>query len=270
MKVLALAAISTLAPLASSAADLDRALTDPTPAKGWIVTLGGSLQLGPRYDGANSAGLSFMPSLSWRKADEPEGFSAPDDGLDFALYETDRFSVGVVGSYRSGRYSSSSPRLFGLRDVPWAIEAGAFAEFWPIADKLRTRIEVRQGFYGHHGVVADVFVDWVEHIGKFTLAIGPRLSLGDASFMRRNFGVLPEEAALNGFLAAYRPGGGVKSAGLAGSAEYAWSPSWSTTLFARYDRMLDEAARSPLVSTIGQRNQFTIGVGASYSFQIGG
>ncbi|MGX1786425.1 MipA/OmpV family protein [Bosea sp. NPDC055332] len=267
--VIALTVLASGAALANDDDD-KRAVTDPTPAKGWIITLGGSFEVGPKYDGSNSAGPSFMPSISWRRAGEPAGFSAPDDGLDFALYETDRFSVGVVGSYRAGRYSGSNARLFGLRDVPWSIEAGAFAEYWLVPERLRTRIEVRQGFNGHHGVVADLSADWVERLGSFTFAVGPRLSLGSASFMRRQFGVLPYEATLNGTVAAYRPGGGAKSVGLASSVEYAWSPSFSTTLFARYDRLVGDAAKSPLVDTIGQRNQFSVGIGASYSFHVGG
>ncbi|PZR93720.1 MAG: MipA/OmpV family protein [Stutzerimonas stutzeri] len=276
-----LAGIAVLLSLANSAAsanddddddddDTKRVLTDPTPAKGWIVTLGGSFQVGPKYDGAKAFGPSFMPSLAWRRVGEPAGFSAPDDSFDYAIYDTDRFDVGVVGNYRSGRYSGSSFRLFGMRDVPWAIEAGVFAEYWVGPDRLRTRIEVRQGFNGHHGVVADLSADWVERLGSFTFAIGPRLSLGSASYMRRNFGVLPAEAALNGAIPAYKPGAGAKSVGFASSLEYTWSPSLSTTVFARYDRLVGDAGNSPLVDRLGERNQFSFGIGASYSFQVGG
>lgn len=261
--------LALLSATAAAAAEPASAPADTTPAKGWIVTLGGSLQLGPKYDGASAAGLSFMPSLSWRRVGEPEGFSAPDDSLDYALYETDRFSFGVAGSWKGGRYSSSSARLFGMRDVPWAVEAGVFAEFWPILDRLRTRVEIRQGFHGHHGVVADLSADWVERIGRFTLSAGPRLALGNASYMRRNFGVTPAESALNGLLTPYRPSGGAKSVGFAGAVEYKWSEQWSTTGFARYDRMIDEAERSPIVRTIGRRDQFTVGLGANYSFNWG-
>jgi outer membrane protein len=250
--------------------DTKRVLTDPTPAKGWIITLGGSFQFGPKYDGAKSFGPSFMPSLSWRRVGEPAGFSAPDDSFDYAIYDTDRFDIGVVGSYRSGRYSGSTYRLWGMRDVPWAVEAGVYAEYWVVPERLRTRVEVRQGFNGHHGVVADFSADWVERFGSFTFAVGPRLSLGSASYMRRNFGVLPGEAALNGMIPAYKPGAGAKSVGLASSLEYAWSPSFSTTLFARYDRLVGDAANSPIVDRLGERNQFSVGIGASYSFQVGG
>ncbi len=257
-----------LLPAAAGAGEASPALSDPTPAKGWIVTLGGTAELGPKYEGANAAGLSFMPSISWRRAGEPESFSAPDDSLDYALYETDRFSFGVAGTWKSGRYSSSSPRLFGMRDVPWAIEAGLFAEYWPVQSRLRTRVEVRQGFHGHHGIVADFSADWVERFGRLTLSGGPRLSLGNASYMRRNFGVSLSEAMINPLLAPYSPSGGAKSLGVATALDYAWSEQWSTTLFARYDRMIDQAESSPLVRAVGQRDQVTVGLGASYFFRL--
>lgn len=255
---------------AAHAADPAPVLLDPTPAKGWIITLGASLQFEPAYEGAKHLGFSGMPSLSWRRVGEPEGFSAPDDGLDFALYETDRFQIGVVGDFKSGRYSGSERKFFGLRDVPWTIQAGVFAEYWLIPERWRVRAEVKQGFHGHHGIVADLSSDWVERIGRFTLSAGPRLSLGNASFMNRNFGISPAEAALNGLYWPYRAGGGAKSAGAAAAVSYAWSETWSTTVFARYDRLLDEAANSPLVRVNGSPNQATIGVSVNYSFQIGG
>lgn len=269
MRTLSVSCLGLLFATMANAEEATPALNDPTPAKGWIITLGGTLQLGPKYEGSSSMGPSFMPSLSWRRVGEAPGFSAPDDSLDLALYETDRFSFGVVGAFQGGRYSGSNNRLFGLRDVPWTIEAGVFAEYWPILERLRTRIEVRQGFHGNHGVVADLSADWVERFGRLTLSGGPRLSLGTASYMRRNFGITLQESLANGYLAAYRPSGGVKSIGAAAALEYTWSEQWSTTLFARYDRLAKEAADSPLVRTIGQRDQVTVGIGANYSFQIG-
>lgn len=265
---MALAALLSAGP--AFAADPAPSLLANEPASGWIVTLGATGQIGPKYDGASKAGFSGMPSLSWRRIGEDAGFSAPDDSLDYALYETKVFSFGPVASFRSGRYSGIDSKLFGLRDVPWTVEVGAFAEFWPIEDRLRTRVEVRQGFHGHHGVVADLSVDWVEKFGDFTLSGGPRLSLGDKAFMRRNFGVSAGESALNGWLAPFAAKGGVKSAGVGAALDYRWSPIWTTTVFAKYDRLLGDADRSPIVRVLGQRDQVTFGVGATYSFKIGG
>jgi outer membrane protein len=252
------------------AADRANPVLSPEPASGWIVTLGGSAEVGPKYDGASKAGFSAMPSLSWRRANEPAGFSAPDDGLDYALFETNVFSFGPVASLRAGRYSGTDFKLYGLRDVPWTIEAGAFVEFWPIEDRLRTRMEVRQGFHGHHGIVADLSADWVEKFGRFTLSGGPRLSLGNSSFMGKYFSVSAGEALVNNWLTPFRAKGGVRAAGVGAALEYQWSPTWTTTVFGKYEHLLGDAADSPIVRVLGQRDQFSIGVGATYSFRIGG
>lgn len=269
MRSIGLASFFLCCSIGARAADAVPAPISPPAPAGWIVTIGMFGQMGPRYDGSKTAGFGVVPSLDWRRVGEPEGFSAPDDGLDYSLYENGSFSVGVVGDLRAGRYSRASNRLFGLRDVPWTLEAGAFAEYWPIKDRLRTRIEIRQGLNGHHGIVADMSVDWVERFSGFTFAVGPRMSLGDSRFMRRNFGVTVEEAAINGYLAAYQPDGGMKSIGVASSLAYRWSETWSTGVFARYDYLMGDAARSSLVKSLGQREQLTIGMGATYSFTIG-
>lgn len=237
---------------------------------GWIVTLGGVSVLGPKYDGASKAGFSYTPSISWRRVGDPDGFSSPDDSLYFSLSDSRSFSFDVVLAYKPGRYASSTPRLYGLRDLPWTVEAGVFAEYWPILYRLRTRVEVRQGIFGKFGLVADVSADWVSRFDRFTFSLGPRLSIGDAMYMRRNFGVSPQEAVINGLTPPYNPHAGVKSAGLLSALEYAWSPAWRTSILARYDRMTGPAVHSPLVREIGQRNQFSIGAGMTYSFQIGG
>ena len=245
-------------------------LTSPVPASEWIVTLGGSIALSPRYDGAPRYSVWGMPSISVRRADEAEGFSAPDDGLDFALISGERYAIGPVFTLRGGRYRSSNHDLNGLRDVPWTIESGVFAEYWPIKDRLRMRIEVRHGFRGRaDGFVGDLSVDWVERIGDFTISGGPRASLADSDYMDANFGVLPTEAALNRRVWAYDPGPGLKAVGFETAVAYRWSPTVSTTAFARYDRLVRDAAASPVVTRLGSRNQVTVGTEFTYSFAVG-
>jgi MipA family protein len=263
------AAIISLAGLPASAADVPSP-TSPTPASGWIVTLGLSPSLGPRYDGAKLTGFTGSPVFDLRRADEPKGFSSPDDGFDVTLFSNDQFAVGPVFNLRGGRYRSADHSLYGVRDVPWTIEGGVFAEFWPIPDRLRMRAEVRHGFRGRaDGFVGDFSVDWVQHVGRFTLSGGPRVSVADADYMDANFGVLPSEAQANGHITAFDAGPSGKSVGLAAALAYDWSAAWSTTAFVRYDRLIDDAAKSPIVKQFGSRDQFTVGTVVTYSFTVG-
>ena len=164
------------------------------------------------------------------------------------------------------RSLSDDAALIGLRDIPWSIEGGVFIEYWPIIDHLRTRAELRQGFNGRQGFVADLAADWVEKFGHMTLSGGPRLSLADGTYMDTNFGITPAEAIANGGVPAFNPTAGLKSVGIGAALKYDWSDTWATTGFVKYDRLVDDAARSPIVQVLGDKDQFTLGAEVTYSF----
>lgn len=262
--VLPLAAVAADPPAERATAS---ALLDPAAVSTWIVTLGGTVQYGPRYEGARSRGFSGVPSISWRRPGEPEKFSAPDDAFDLALVSAGRFEAGLAGAYRGPRSARAIPELKGLRSREWALEVGGFADCWLIDDMLRTRLEVKRGVRGHFGFTADLGADYVRRFGAWTFSLGPRLALGDARFMRTYYGVSATEAA-GGAVPAYSPRRGARFAGVL--ASLAWKPTadWRLSSFVRYDRMLGEALSSPLVADLGRRNQFTVGLGAERSFQI--
>jgi outer membrane scaffolding protein for murein synthesis (MipA/OmpV family) len=252
------------APVAS-AADL---FVTSNPQNIWLITLGDQLTYSPQYPGSRKYGIGAFPSFSARRFGEPEQFSAPDDSINFPLWTTDRFSFGPSGNVDMGRYLSQEPQLRGIPSIPWGPEAGGFAEFWPIIDRLRLKTEVRYGV-GYRGIIADVGGDWVERFGQFTFAVGPRLELGNAGYMRRYFGVTPSQSAANGILPPYSLGAGLKSVGVEGEVAYRWNDEWKSTLFARYDRLVDQAAKSPIVTQLGTPDQFTVGVQLEYTFRTG-
>ena len=49
----------------------------------------------------------------------------------------------------------------------------------------------------------------------------------------------------------------------------AWSPQWSTTVYAGYKRLTGDAAASPIVRGIGSPNQYSFGASATFNFNIG-
>jgi outer membrane protein len=102
-----------------------------------------------------------------------------------------------------------------------------------------------------------------------TFAIGPRLNLADARFMRLRFGVTAADNVNNPAFAAYRPGGGVYSAGAYGSLTWRYSERLAFTAHGGWERLTGRAAASPIVRQAGARDQFTAGLTASYTFQLG-
>jgi len=257
----------------SGAADLGAiSMAPPAPAstEGWIITLKGNVSFSNAWEGSKDYDFQGYPSFSFRRASEPATWGAPDDGFGIPLYENPYFSMGPVGRYDSGRYRSDDKKLFGIRDVRWTVEPGAYVEFWPIPNTLRAHVELRHGVDSRDGFIADAAVDYLVHIGQTTFAFGPRLGLGDQDMMRRDFGVSFTDAVQNGIVTPYKPSGGLRSAGLASSVTYEISKTWSTTLYGGYDRLLADAAKSPLVRKLGSPDQFEAGLSLSYSFGFSG
>jgi outer membrane protein len=60
----------------------------------------------------------------------------------------------------------------------------------------------------------------------------------------------------------------VRSVGAGTQARYFWTPQFATHAFIEYERLTGDAASSPLVEQRGTANQVTIGLGATYSFDI--
>lgn len=235
----------------------------------WIVTLGAGVALTPEFLGSGSSHFSLMPSdFGIRRAGEPAGFGAPDDGFDVSICDNGPFSVGVVGGLRDGRSRKDDSRLAGLDKVPTALDAGLFAEYWPVEDHLRTRIELRQALWGGGGLNARLAADWVQSYGPFVLSGGPRASIGDGRYMRQNFSVSAAESAANGTLPAYHAGAGLASVGANVAVRYNISPAMAVTVYDTYERLVGDAASSPITRQIGSENQNTVGINFSYAFGV--
>ncbi|GJE36498.1 outer membrane protein [Methylobacterium sp. PvP062] len=239
----------------------------PAGAQSRIVSLGVFSLYGPRYLGAERDGPFAYPTLGIRRPDEPFALDSPDDGLSFTVLDTSRLKLGPVASPRQGRDAGVDRRFAGLDHDPWAIEAGIFVDYWLLPDRLRTRAELRHGLRGRDGFALDLSADLFERTGRFTLSIGPRLGLLDAALAQLQFGVSPAASARTGFFAPYAASGGLQTVGLSSAVAYDWSDAWRTTLYGRYDRLVGDAAASTITQRLGAVDQFTAGLGITYSFR---
>jgi outer membrane scaffolding protein for murein synthesis (MipA/OmpV family) len=236
-------------------------------AEPWIVTIGGWGTLEPTFEGARTMKPAGRPIFSFRSAGSKDWLVLPNDGFDFELIETDNFRAGPVANWNWVRASNSiAPRGFRpIGSVDLSVEAGVFAEYWPM-EWIRTRAELRDSVWGGNGWIADLTSDLVWRTGTgWTITGGPRLSLADTSFMRTYYGVSPEQSLATG-LPTYLPRAGWRSVGLGQSVKYDWNPSWSTMAFVEYRHLSGPAGDSPVIDVGGTREQFTVGLGFSYNF----
>jgi outer membrane protein len=234
--------------------------------KQWTVTLGVEGGVLPTYEGSDRYMVRPFPLFDVRKAGTPPRFHAARDGFGFGLYDDGRLRIGPTAKIRFPRRESDDSDLRGL-DVDWAVEIGAFAEYW-VTPWLRARAELRHGFGGHHGIVSDLTADVVVPVTQqLTLSGGPRLTLASDKAEDPYFTITAAQAALSG-LPVYTAKGGVHSWGLGGQARYVWSPQWTTYAYFEFQRLAGDAANSPLVTQRGSPDQIQVGMGVTYSFDV--
>lgn len=239
----------------------------PSPVGDWTVTIGVGGEMKPAFEGSRSFLLNPVPIVTIRRAGTPEPFRSPRDGIGFPLLDFGGFRLGPVAKLVTERKASSRVALQGLGNVGFAVELGGFAEYFPVS-WFRTRIELRQGLGGHRGLVADFSADLIAPSWNgFTLSGGPRFSLGDGRWASRYFDVTEAQALATG-LPAFDAKGGARSVGAGALLRYRINPQWTLHGYVEYSRLLGSAAASPLVVRRGSPDQVTIGLGASYSFDL--
>jgi outer membrane protein len=265
--VAAIVAVTALAPAAVAADVFSTPDWAPGAAKDWTVTIGVEGRVLPTFEGSGRYELLPFPLFNLRPAGTPPTFSSPRDGFGFGILDTGRFRIGPAFKIKLPRNESDDGNLRGLGDVDWTLEAGAFADFWP-TEWLRTRAEVRQGIGGHHGIVSDLIADVVVPVTpQLTLSGGPRTTLATGAATSPYFSITPGQSVASG-LPVYDAGGGFYSFGAGAQARYQWSPQWATHVFVEYQRLTGGAGDSPLVTTLGSRDQIQVGLGVTYSFDM--
>jgi outer membrane protein len=239
----------------------------PSVSGTWTVTVGAGAEYKPDFEGAKRSMLSPVPIFSIRRAGSPEQFRGPRDSASIALIDFGNLRAGPAGKFVAARKANNFVELNGLGDVNAAVELGGFVEYFPV-DWLRTRAEVRQGFGGHTGVVADFSADVIVPVMQgLTISAGPRFTLESAGATAPYFGINAIQAMATG-LPVFNARGGAHSVGAGAQVSYRFNPQWEVHSYVEYQRLLGDAANSPLVTLRGSPNQTTVGIGASYSFDI--
>ena len=229
------------------------------------VRVGLGAQLRPKFIGADESSLAPLFHVNFARGTKEFSFGAPDDSPSIALLSDNGFSFGPAGNIEGRRRDSDVGAPVG--SVPRTFEAGVFAQYLA-GDSFRVRAELMKGLNGHEGLVGTIGADKIWRDGdRYVFSIGPRVLFSDARYQRAYFGVTPAASLASG-LAAYRPSGGVHAVAVASGASYALSSRWGLFGYARYERLVGDAARSPIIRELGSRNQLSGGIGLNYTFTL--
>ncbi|MBQ1497129.1 MAG: MipA/OmpV family protein [Sphingomonas sp.] len=255
-----------LAPLLAIALPAHAQDEEPKPPRRYRVSLGP--QLSPNYPGADKLQLTPMLDVATARGDAPFPFVAADDSFGFALLDKGGFEFGPAANFQGSRRRSEAGAP--IDEVSTTIELGGYAQYW-LAKPLRLHAELRKGINGHGGVIGGVGLDYVTRDGdKWLVSIGPRITLSDAKYRRAYFEVTPAVAARTGLPVYRADGGAVHALGVSSTATWQFSRRWGLYGYTRYDRLVGDGADSPLSrGPIGSRNQFSGGLGLSFTFGKG-
>lgn len=252
---------------AASALAASPALAQDDAEPPLILSIGAGGQMLPKYPGADDYGLNPLVTGFLRREGAPIPFRTPDDGFGIGLLGHDSVvDFGPLLQFQGERDEADVGAAVG--DVDFTVEAGAFVNF-NISPNFRIRLEGQKGLGGHEGLVGALAADFAVRGGNDTLfTIGPRLRLNDDDYADAYFGVTPAVAAATG-LPVYDPDGGIRAVGAIAGITHQISRNFGIYGYAGYDRLVGDAANSPIVRNFGSRDQFSAGLALFVSFSIG-
>lgn len=248
----------------------------PAGPQGWVLSFGLAPVFGSAWQGSRDTAVSIFPDLRLNYNDTI--FASVPEGIGWNAVNTDGWRAGPVIKARFGRKENNggspfqiaggSDDLRGMGDIGVGGEVGGFIEkrFGP-NNRLRGRIEVRQGFGAHQAVVGDVSLAVQGRSGRMIYSVGPRATVASGDFMQTYFGVDAVQAQRTG-LAISRPDGGLVSYGVGGALIRPLDRRRSVTLFGGVDRLGGEPAGTSLIRERGQRMQFTVALGYAMRFGL--
>ena len=229
------------------------------------VRVGLGAQLQPEFIGADSMNVAPLFHVNTAHGTNEFKFGSPDDSPGIAVVSQDGFSFGPAGNIQWKRKESEVGAPVG--NVSTTFEAGAFAQY-EAKDSFRVRAELLKGIDGHDGLVGSIGADKIWRDGdRYVFSLGPRVLFSDGRYQRAYFGISPAASLASG-LPIYRPGSGVYAVALASGLSYQFDSRWGLFGFARYERLVGDAARSPIVRDLGSRNQLSGGIGLNYTFTV--
>jgi outer membrane protein len=222
-------------------------------------------QVRPEYPGSDKSEVLPYIKFSIARGTKPFAFSAPDDGFGIGLLSMGPFRAGPAVTIQGERKDSDVGLPLGR--VKRTFEVGGFAEIM-LLDQFRVRADLRKGLGGHEGLIGSLGADQIWRDGdRYVVSVGPRLLFSDKRYQRAYFGVTPEAALATG-LPAYRPGGGLHAIAAAAGLDYSLGGPLGLFGYARAERLVSDAAKSPVVEDLGSRNQLSAGLGLNYTFAI--
>ena len=263
------------APTVSSAADLRPVASrpqpqPPAPRSPWsaYIAVGGVMM--PEFPGSKDS--KFLPFGLGRLAYGDHYIEVVGPSAKINVIPGGVVEAGPLVGYDGGRDNGVKNRFVKLLpEVDSSIEVGGFARinFKQVVtqiDSLSIGVQFEKATEGHEGYKASAQVSYGLQLSRsFYMSVDARVQFADKKYTNAYFGVNSIGTAATG-LPTYNASSGVEKAGGALNARYMFSENWGVTGRVAYDRLLGDAAKSPIVKREGSENQLSAAAGFLYRF----
>jgi MipA family protein len=222
-------------------------------------------QVVPSYPGSDNVSFRPLVDISRARGTEQFEFEAPDESFGFPVLRLERLTVGPVLNFQGGR--SADDVGVDLPKAGFTVEPGVFVQY-NLSERVRLRSELRKGLGGHEGWIGNVGADFVaRRADDWLLSAGPRVTFADETYNRSYFSVA---AGSPSGLPPFTAGGGLQSVGATLGYVRQITHRWGMYSYAKYDRLVGDAADSPITRVVGSRDQISGGLGLTYTFGAAG
>ncbi|EAU41554.1 hypothetical protein FP2506_14014 [Fulvimarina pelagi HTCC2506] len=221
--------------------------------------VGGAIQ--PEYLSSDDYLVSAYPILS------VEYLSLPGLGS-FGGRDGRGLSIGPSFNYVGERDPAEFRDLRGLDPVDETYELGIKAGYeWDYAEIYGA---VRYAFNGAEGFTGDIGANLIARpTEQLVLKAGPTATFADSDYADDYFSVSPDEfARSNGRFDVYDADGGFTSVGVKAEARYEIFTDYFVSADASWNRLVGDAADSPITKKAGDEDQYYFGLGVSKRFSL--
>lgn len=246
--------------LAHGAPQGQEAAGDARPVSPWQVDGGALALIFPEYEGAKKYDVLVVPLIA---VDYKRRFFINFfNGAGVYLINDDKLKLGAGIGYLMGREEDDGPRLQGLGDVDGGAVVNLFSEY--AIGRYSFGLKYRNQVSGANtGYLVSLDAAYGQNMGrKLILKYGATVNYASTGYMTSFFGVSASQATASG-LAPHSVDAGIKGAGLELTTIYLIAQPWSIQGFVKYERLLGDAADSPVVVN---ENQFGLALGLAYRF----
>lgn len=225
----------------------------------------------PVFEGSRDTKWHAVPLISLQYRDVLKvtnndiDFTAFNQVFDFNDGGKSKLEIGPSVNLDFGRSESVSRDLRGMGNIGFSLELGGYISYTTEFAKL----EVAFGHDvagGHGGGLLDLNASTTLYRGEdFSFGLNATLTLATSKYLKSYFGITTARSIASG-LPVFHPKGGLKDALVGFQASYTISPEWALLAHVGYERLLGDAAASPLIQRRGTVNQAQATTFVVYTF----